>query len=138
MPEMKFEVLGRFIKSLIKAPYFLTTRQGGVEEVHLEVRYLEVTDYVKSSILHETVKLLNMPATEEVRGRLNDELTAIAEYTQKYSHILFTICLINETPIRMQLMQNGEIKSQSVIRTLEEVKQFISQLDVHRGGMHHK
>lgn len=138
MPEVKFEVLGRFIQSLIKAPYFLTTRLRGVEEVHLEVHYLEVTDHVKTSILHETVKLLNMHASEEVRERLNDELTAVAEYTQKYSHILFTICLINETPIRMQLIQNGEIKSQSVIRTLEDVKQCISQLDVHIGGIHHK
>lgn len=129
MSEISIERIIRFIQKLIHPPFFLTTRRGRNYEVHLEVRYLDVSERMKSSLLHETIHLLHMHTSEEVRERLHEELLAVAVYTQKHSTLLFAFSLINEPPVRIKLIQNEQVTCQTLIRTQDDLKAFVQSLD---------
>lgn len=129
MSEISIDRIIRFIQELVSPPYFLTTRWGHGQDIHLEVRYLDISDCLKSSLLHETIHLLHMHTSEEVRERLNEELLAVAAYTKIHSELLFALCFINETPVRIKLLQNEAVACQAVIRTEGDLMKLLRMVD---------
>lgn len=129
MSEMSIEHIIHFIQDLIRPPYFLLTRWERETEVHLEIRYLDVSDHVKSTLLHETIHLLHMHTNEEVRERLNEELLAIAAFTQRHSNLLFTLCLLRKTPVQVKFIQKDQVVSDMIIRTSDELTHFVQMMD---------
>lgn len=129
MSEISIDCIIRFIQDLVSPPFFLTTRGEQEQDIHLEVRYLDISDRLKSSLLHETIQLLHMHTSEEIRERLNEELLAVAAYTKIHSELLFSLFFINETPVRIKLIQNEAIICQAVIRTEADLMKFLRVMD---------
>lgn len=129
MSEISIDRIIRFIQDLVSPPFFLTTRLEQEQDIHLEVRYLDISDRLKSSLLHETIQLLHMHTSEEVRERLNEELLAVAAHTKKHSQLLFALCFINGTPVRVKLIQNEAVTRQTVIRTEDDLMKLLHGMD---------
>jgi len=129
MSEINIDRIIRFIQELISPPFFLTTRREQEQDIHLEIRYLDISNRIKSSLLRETIHLLNMNTNEEVRERLYEELLTVATYTQKHSNLLFSLCLVDEFPVRIKVIQNEQVTSQTIIKTQEDLRVFVQNLD---------
>lgn len=121
-------VVFRCIQDLIKPPLFLTVRQEIEGKREMEVRYLNISDSMRSSLLFETAKLFQKRVNETVREQLNDELTAVVEYTLNHSVIFLTIYMMNEGPIRLTVIQSGRENFEAMVHTQADIRLFIQEL----------